>query len=157
MIFTSAFTWFFLRTVPSSRNAKPACIASTITAPRRMNSVSVLVFKASMVPPDVAAGSAVGGRIPGAHFPGNGSLRWLGRRRVPLVLRDELALRGIAEIMRRHDLHAVLVEHVLDVAVQIREHLCPRPRLAGSPLADDAVLDKEIGQRGLEHVRRRNG
>ena len=29
-IFTSALTWFFLRTVPSSRKAKPACIASTM-------------------------------------------------------------------------------------------------------------------------------
>ena len=39
-IFTSALTWFFLRTVPSSRNAKPACIASTMIAPSRMNSAS---------------------------------------------------------------------------------------------------------------------
>ena len=41
-ILTSALTWFFLRTVPSSRNAKPACIASTMIAPSRMNSVSAL-------------------------------------------------------------------------------------------------------------------
>ena len=47
-IFTSAFTWFFLRTVPSSRNAKPACIASTMIAPSRMNSVSLAAFSVSM-------------------------------------------------------------------------------------------------------------
>ena len=29
MILTNALTWFFLRTVPTSKNAKPACIAST--------------------------------------------------------------------------------------------------------------------------------
>ena len=39
-ILTSALTWFFVRTVPSSRNAKPACIASTMIAPSRMNSAS---------------------------------------------------------------------------------------------------------------------
>ncbi|MNR53222.1 hypothetical protein D3C85_1731960 [compost metagenome] len=39
-IFTSALTWFFLRTVPSSRNAKPACIAKIMMAPSRINSAS---------------------------------------------------------------------------------------------------------------------
>src|SRR5579864_6298508 len=47
-ILTSALTWFFLRTVPSSRNAKPACIASTMIAPSRMKSVSALVRSASI-------------------------------------------------------------------------------------------------------------
>ena len=47
-IFISALTWFFLRTVPSSRNAKPACIASTMIAPSRMNRTSEDVFRASM-------------------------------------------------------------------------------------------------------------
>src|SRR5512144_2410340 len=32
-ILTNAFTWFFLRTVPTSRKAKPACMAKTMTAP----------------------------------------------------------------------------------------------------------------------------
>src|SRR3990172_2855702 len=49
-IFTSALTWFFERTVPSSRKAKPACIASTITAPIRMKSTSALVFNDSISP-----------------------------------------------------------------------------------------------------------
>ena len=39
-ILTNALTWFFLRTVPSSRNAKPACMASTMIAPSRMKSAS---------------------------------------------------------------------------------------------------------------------
>ncbi len=39
MIFDRALTWFFRRTVPTSRKAKPACMASTITAPIRRNSV----------------------------------------------------------------------------------------------------------------------
>jgi hypothetical protein len=47
-IFISAFTWFLRRTVPSSRNANPACIASTSTAPSRMNSTSADVFRPSM-------------------------------------------------------------------------------------------------------------
>ncbi|SIT42982.1 hypothetical protein BN2475_400022 [Paraburkholderia ribeironis] len=37
-----------MRTVPSSRNAKPACIASTIAAPSKRNRVSVPVFKLSI-------------------------------------------------------------------------------------------------------------
>jgi len=41
---TSALTWFLRRTVPSSRNAKPACMASTMTAPRRRNRVSAPCF-----------------------------------------------------------------------------------------------------------------
>src|SRR5262245_10101454 len=49
-IFTSALTWFFLRTVPSSRNANPPCIASTITAPMRMNNASLPFFRFSMAP-----------------------------------------------------------------------------------------------------------
>src|SRR3569832_567452 len=44
MIFTSAFTWFFLRTVPTSRKAKPACMASTITAPIRTKRTSPPLF-----------------------------------------------------------------------------------------------------------------
>jgi hypothetical protein len=43
-IFTSALTWFFLRTVPSSRKAKPACMASTMIAPSRMNRTSAEVL-----------------------------------------------------------------------------------------------------------------
>src|SRR3569623_1578219 len=44
MLFTSAFTWFFLRTVPTSRKAKPACMASTITAPIRTKRTSPPLF-----------------------------------------------------------------------------------------------------------------
>src|SRR5215203_5622025 len=40
MILTRALTWFFARTVPSSRKANPPCIASTMIAPSRMNSAS---------------------------------------------------------------------------------------------------------------------
>src|SRR6185503_19535629 len=50
-ILTRAFTWFFCRTVPSSRNANPACIARTITAPSRMNRTSVETFKPSIASP----------------------------------------------------------------------------------------------------------
>src|SRR4030066_26823 len=39
-IFMSAFTWFFLRTVPTSRNAKPACMASTRIAPMSIKNTS---------------------------------------------------------------------------------------------------------------------
>src|SRR6266508_2985802 len=141
MIFTSALTWFFLRTVPSSRNAKPACIASTITAPMRMNSVSLLAFNASMVSPLAiaprrrsfpTAGSA-------SRFAAARVRRDLSRRRrrrcVPLRLGDDFRIGGIAKIVRRHDLHAVLVEHVLHVGVKAGEHLGARPRLARSRLA----------------------
>jgi hypothetical protein len=47
-ILTSALTWFFLRTVPSSRKAKPACMASTMMPPSRMNSASEPCFSASI-------------------------------------------------------------------------------------------------------------
>src|SRR5450830_119758 len=49
-ILTRALTWFFLRTVPSSRNAKPACIASTMMPPSRTNSASALVLLTAMKP-----------------------------------------------------------------------------------------------------------
>src|SRR6186713_926185 len=53
-IFISAFTWFLRRTVPSSRNAKPACIARTRIAPSRMNRTSDDVLRPSMfLPPFV--------------------------------------------------------------------------------------------------------
>src|SRR3989344_2700130 len=39
-IFTSAFTWFLWRTVPTSRKAKPECIAKTRIAPMRMKNTS---------------------------------------------------------------------------------------------------------------------
>src|SRR6185437_2350390 len=47
-IFMIAFTWFLRRTVPSSRKAKPACIASTITAPSRMKRTSADVLRPCM-------------------------------------------------------------------------------------------------------------
>src|SRR3990167_8355053 len=47
-ILTSAFTWFFLRTVPSSRKAKPACIASTMIAPSSTNKTSLPDFRSSI-------------------------------------------------------------------------------------------------------------
>src|SRR5512138_1602531 len=50
-ILTSALTWFFLRTVPSSRKANPACIASTMMPPSNTNNTSLPVFNASMPTP----------------------------------------------------------------------------------------------------------
>src|SRR5262245_7034424 len=50
-ILISALTWFLRRTVPTSRKAKPACIAVTITAPIIRKKTSVLDFKASMASP----------------------------------------------------------------------------------------------------------
>src|SRR3954468_23046453 len=47
-IFTSALTWFFLRTVPSSRKAKPACMARTMIPPSRMNKASAPCLSASI-------------------------------------------------------------------------------------------------------------
>ena len=41
-----------------------------------------------------------------------------GRDRVPLLLGHPFRLLGIAQVVRRHDLHAILVEHVLDIGVQ---------------------------------------
>jgi hypothetical protein len=51
MILTRAFTWFFLRTVPSSRKAKPACMARIMMAPSRTNrtSAEVILTTGSMV------------------------------------------------------------------------------------------------------------
>ncbi|WP_239988710.1 hypothetical protein [Paramagnetospirillum kuznetsovii] len=48
MIFTKALTWFFFRTVPTSRKANPECMAKTITAPKRMKSTSTPVFVVSI-------------------------------------------------------------------------------------------------------------
>ena len=41
---------FFERTVPSSRNAKPECMASTMMAPSSTNNTSVLGFRLGTVP-----------------------------------------------------------------------------------------------------------
>jgi hypothetical protein len=59
--------------------------------------------------------------------------------------------------VRRHDLHAVLVEDVLHVAVEDRQHFGARQRPARDRLADEPVLDVEILERGLEHARLRIG
>src|SRR3954470_7716259 len=50
-IFISALTWLLRRTVPSSRNAKPACIASTMIAPSRMNKTSADVLCSTICSP----------------------------------------------------------------------------------------------------------
>src|SRR3972149_8292216 len=47
-ILTSALTWFLKRTVPSSRKAKPECIASTRIAPSSTNSTSEPDLNASI-------------------------------------------------------------------------------------------------------------
>ena len=52
-IFTSALTWFLCRTVPSSRKAKPACMASTMMAPSKMKKTSEPCGAGSMrMPPE---------------------------------------------------------------------------------------------------------
>src|SRR5262245_13626360 len=58
-ILTSALTWFFLRTVPSSRNANPACMASTRIAPSRMNRASLLCLSCSIESPPCGASRTV--------------------------------------------------------------------------------------------------
>ncbi len=57
--------------------------------------------------------------------------------------------------MRRHDLHAVLVEHVLKIGVEHAQQHRARARLARDGLRDQSVFGIEIRQRGLEHLRRR--
>ncbi len=62
MILESALTWFFRRTVPTSRKAKPACMASTMTAPAKMNMVlapctrfaTALLLRPSIYPSQLA-------------------------------------------------------------------------------------------------------
>ena len=63
-ILTKAFTWFFLRTVPNSRKAKPACIARTMMAPSKINKASLPVFKISMKLPLVFFASLWGKNNP---------------------------------------------------------------------------------------------
>jgi hypothetical protein len=46
---------------------------------------------------------------------------WLGRVGVPLLPRHPLGLQRVAEVVGRHDLHAELVENVLDIGVQQAE------------------------------------
>ena len=40
------------------------------------------------------------------------------RRFVPARRRNQFGLDGIGHVMRRHDLHAVLVEYILDIRMQ---------------------------------------
>src|SRR5207245_1022472 len=61
----------------------------------------------------------------------------------------------IAEIMRRHDLHAVLVEDILHVRMERGQNHRARARLARRRLADKTVFDVEIGECRLEHLRLR--
>ncbi|MNL07263.1 hypothetical protein D3C87_1279350 [compost metagenome] len=57
--------------------------------------------------------------------------------------------------MRRHDLHAVLVEHVLNIGVKHAQQHRARTWLARDRLGDQPVFGVEIRQSGLEHLRRR--
>jgi hypothetical protein len=43
---------------------------------------------------------------------------------VPLRLRDDFGVLRVRNVMRRHYLHAVLVEHILNIGVQCREQGC---------------------------------
>lgn len=52
-----------------------------------------------------------------------------GRGRVPLLLGHPFGLLGIAQVVRRHDLHPILVEHVLDIGVQQAQKLRAWPGL----------------------------
>src|SRR5512144_1802524 len=100
-------------------------MASTMTAPSRMNSVSLAGFRFSMdLPgrwtlenlsskPDARAAAERSTRLRG---------RRLGGRGVPLRRRHDLFLCRISQVMRGHDLHAVLVENVLHVGVQSRQN-----------------------------------
>ena len=55
--------------------------------------------------------------------------------------------------MRRHDLHVVLVEDVLDVPVQLVKDFRADHRTLRRAIGDQAVLDVVIVQRGLANHR----
>ena len=80
-------------------------------------------------------------RLAGGTSLGNGALRRLRWRREPLFLRHDMRLLGIEHLVRRHDLHAVLVEDILDVTVQAAQHLGARRRLLERCVGNKAVLD----------------
>ena len=59
--------------------------------------------------------------------------------------------------MRRHDLHAVTVEDVLNRGMQVARHACAHRRAFCLHVDGELVGDIEIGQRSLCHHRRRVG
>ena len=61
----------------------------------------------------------------------------------------------VAQVVRRHDLHTVFVEYILDVGVQQREDFGARTRLFGNGLRHKAVFGVVVGQGGLEDNRGR--
>jgi hypothetical protein len=63
----------------------------------------------------------------------------------------------VAQVVRRHDLHTVFVEHVLDVRVQLVDDLGSATWHAAVALGAQAVLDIEVGQGRLDHVGGRFG
>src|SRR3954454_17224257 len=84
-----------------------------------------------------------GGLLAGLHHPG------LRRRGEPVVFRDDLGRGGIEDVIRRHDLHAVLVEEILDVRVQLGEH--DQAHLLPLQAHQQRVLDVEILERRLDN------
>ena len=79
----------------------------------------------------------------------------LGGRGVPLVGRHQFRLSGVFEVLWRHDLYTVAVEHILYVGVQRAEQHGSGPWLGGNGLADQPVLGIPVRQRRLKHRRSR--
>ena len=74
---------------------------------------------------------------------------------IPVGPLDQLGPIGIGLVVWRHDLHAVLVEDVEDVALQLRMQARYGVRVAAMGI--DFVADAEIAQFAIEHERRRFG
>src|SRR5512144_1701225 len=161
MIFTSALTWFLRRTVPSSRNANPPCIASTMTAPIRMNSVSLPVFNVSMSPP-CSASRPRGGHamlVPPPLFPDAERAAWtrpagsVARPRSPRAVIDVRANEPLGRLPTEELLQLARLVHLAhDVAaadefalhVELRNR---RPvRVILDPLADLRVGEHVDGE-----------
>src|SRR5258706_2387317 len=78
-----------------------------------------------------------------------------GRRRLePARLGDHLRPLRVAEVVRRHDLHAMLVEDVEQVRVQAAGRFHARGGVPLDALRCEPVLDVEVGERRLEDARR---
>src|SRR5262249_2786999 len=71
-----------------------------------------------------------------------------GRSLQPLLLGADLWGLGIALVRRRHDLHAILVEHVEDVPME--GSVEPHHRLGVVAVGIDLVGDGKVAQRLLE-------
>lgn len=75
-----------------------------------------------------------------------------GGSRVPIGFGNQLLSGRIAQVMRRHDLHTVAVESILNGRVHIPRHSSPGGWQISIDMHHQSVNDVEVRQSSLHHI-----